>query len=269
MKYTKFIDVMRNPLRYYFAGIQYVKSFALLKNRPIDNETYEILYESHAKALRGSDAIGDGDFDLVGKIELDLLKMEGLKPDHTLIDFGCGIGRLGIQVIPYLYDGTYVGIDISKSLLNRAGSFLESVTAQSKCTVKLQHQSSDVFKFESKSIDMICAFSVFTHMEHEDTFRYLKNALSIVKPGGKFILSCLPISSADSKKIFLLEAEHDLKHRWSRVRNVITSKELITEIAVLAGWKVLHWYDGDKQNIGLPASEMKALGQSSCVLEAP
>ena len=32
----------------------------------------------------------------------------------------------------------------------------------------------------------------------------------------------------------------------------------------------LRWYDGEEENIGWPGSEkMYALGQSSCVLEAP
>jgi hypothetical protein len=42
------------------------------------------------------------------------------------------------------------------------------------------------------------------------------------------------------------------------------------EIARLAGWTPLRWYAGDEANIGLTNDGKKyALGQASCVLEAP
>ena len=48
----------------------------------IGNDTYEKLYESHAREIKNDQVIGSGDFDLIGRIELDLLKMEGLQPEH-------------------------------------------------------------------------------------------------------------------------------------------------------------------------------------------
>src|SRR5687768_10263038 len=61
---------------------------------------YEHAYEALARTHVGDDAVGGGDFDLIGRIERDLLLMEGLKPTDTLIDFGCGNGRLAIHAIP-------------------------------------------------------------------------------------------------------------------------------------------------------------------------
>jgi ubiquinone/menaquinone biosynthesis C-methylase UbiE len=46
--------------------------------------------------------------------------MEGLRPINTLVDFGCGNGRLAIKVIPALNGGTYIGIDISDTFLKKA-----------------------------------------------------------------------------------------------------------------------------------------------------
>jgi SAM-dependent methyltransferase len=61
----------------------------------------------------GAKKDGEQDWDIHGKAQLDFLISRGLKPEHTLLDFGCGTGRLACKAIPYLNDGNYVGIDIS------------------------------------------------------------------------------------------------------------------------------------------------------------
>jgi hypothetical protein len=45
------------------------------------------------------DAIG-GDFDLGGRIQLGVLLRQGLRPTDTLLDLGCGSGRLALKAIP-------------------------------------------------------------------------------------------------------------------------------------------------------------------------
>src|SRR5215211_4071190 len=74
----------------------------------VGNDTYENLYETYARELEIDQVVGPGDFDLIGRIELALLQMEGLKPEDTLVDLGCGIGRLAVHVIPTLTEGSYV-----------------------------------------------------------------------------------------------------------------------------------------------------------------
>ena len=105
-------------------------------------------------------------------------------------------------------------------------------------------------------------------MEHEDTYNYLKSARTIMRPKGKFIYSCLPITMTASKHVFNEEAKLSLDGRWGKVRSVVTSVDFMTEISKLAGWNVLKWYEGEERNIALPGGEPRALGQSSCVLEA-
>jgi hypothetical protein len=115
----------------------------------------------------------------------------------------------------------------------------------------------------------MCAFSVFTHMEHEDAYRYLVDAARVVRPGGTVVFSCLPLEFETAHQIFVNEAAFALAERWTRVRNVTTSRELMEAIATLAGWTVASWYSAD-QTFTLPESaERAALGQSVCVLRLP
>ena len=221
---------------------------------------YEGAYEVVAKTLSAGDSVG-GSFEHFGRVELDLLKLEGVKPSDAVVDFGCGTGRLAVHLVPYLASGRYVGIDISRTMLREGARR----TPKGGCKVEWSHQTTPRFDLPDASVDLMCAFSVFTHMEAEDTFRYLSDALRVVKPGGKLVLSCLPLSLAEARRIFLASAKLDLAQRWAEVRNVVTTEGMMDTLASMAGWKTLRWHRGDQ-----PAGPgLSPLGQSVCVLERP
>jgi SAM-dependent methyltransferase len=233
---------------------------------------YEAAYEDLAKRLPREQAIGGGGngswYELGGRIELGVLEMEGLQPTHTLVDFGCGNGRLAVKVIPRLSGGTYIGIDISETMLREAARLVRKAVPQPPCSVRWSKQSTPAFALASGSVDLMCAFSVFTHLEHEDTFRYLADARRVIKPQGRFVFSCLPIRLAEAQVIFRHQASLDLKTRWRGVRNVVTTVEMMDAIARMAGWRPLKWYPADRACIRVPESgECTALGQEICVLE--
>src|SRR5262249_14735578 len=115
--------------------------------------------------------------------------------------------------------------------------------------------------------DLLCAFSVFTHMEHEDTYRYLCEARRIVRPGGQMIYSCLPMTLEYARQVFLHQAARSMTERWREVRNVVTSVDLMDSIATMAGWRAVHWIRGDENYSRLPGFEGWQVGQSVCVLE--
>ena len=229
---------------------------------------YETLYESIARKLPPTQSIGGGDFELIGRIELGGLLMEGLKSGDTVVDLGCGTGRLAVHVIPRLERaGRYIGFDISKTMLAHARTLVGEKIPSPLCSVEFVHQTTPNFPLPDKSVDMVCAFSVFTHMEHEDNYRYLRGVRRIIKDEGRFIYSCLPMDLADSREVFLQQAYMDACDRWTSVRSVTTSRELMDTIARMAGWEPVRWYPGDEPSIRLPdSSELREPGQSYCVL---
>jgi|SRR6185369_9785560 len=235
----------------------------------VKNDTYEHLYETYARELQADQVVGHGDFDFIGRTQLALLEKEGLQPQHTLLDLGCGIGRLAVHVIPNLVGGSYIGIDIAETMLKRAKAKIAQAVPNPPCSVTWIKQTTPEFNLPENSVDMMIAISVFTHMEAEDSYRYLKAALGVVKPGGRFIFSCTPLTTAIGKHIFLNSAKLDLKTRWKYVRNVTTSLDYMEEIARLAGWTPLHWYAPDEVINKGPGQngEMYSLDQALCVLE--
>ena len=74
------------------------------------------------------------------------------------------------------------------------------------------------------------------------------------------------MSLPEAQPIFLAEAALDPVGRWQRVRNVITSVDLVNQIASLAGWSVVRWLPGDEGQALSSAGELRRLGQSIVVL---
>jgi ubiquinone/menaquinone biosynthesis C-methylase UbiE len=233
--------------------------------------SYEAAWEALIQESSADVAIGaNRPFDLIGRLLLAVLTEEGLEPAATLVDLGCGTGRLAVHAIPYLVGGHYIGIDIARTMLDEAQERVESTVPDSPGRVSWIHQISPAFALDAGSVDMICAFSVFTHMEHEDSYLYLKEALRIVRPGGRFVFSCLPVDTTWGEEVFLGSAGRDPQTRYRTVRNVSTSRDLMEEIARLAGWTPIRWRGGDEEDIRMPGDdEPHKFRQTICVLEAP
>jgi SAM-dependent methyltransferase len=236
--------------------------------RWVNRDIYRKLSEGLAVETSAPEVVGAGDYDGIGRTELDLLRAEGLRPEHTLLDLGCGNGRLAVHAIPYLRDGAYIGVDISRRLLAQARERVARTAAEGRCRVSWQVAAGSCrLDQPSQAADMICAFSVFTHVEHEDAYRYLVEARRVVRPDGRFVFSCLPLELALAKDFLREQAPLEFDGRWSRVRNVVTSRDLMEGLAEMAGWQVVRWYAGDEATIPTAGGDRCAtLGQSSCVL---
>lgn len=217
---------------------------------------YEALYESHAVAHPDETVVGELIF---GPIELEILVAQGLAPTNTLVDLGCGVGRLACEVAKWMHGGAYIGTDVSDSMLRRAESRLAALEGIPDCAVRWIKQRGTSFDLPDRSVDMIAAFSVFTHIEHEDTYNFLRDGLRVIRPGGRFVFSCLPMDLATARSVFESSARLEHSDRWAQVRNVTTSVDLMDAISRMAGWEQERW---------IPA-RADYFGQTVCVLQAP
>ena len=43
--------------------------------------------------------------------------------------------------------------------------------------------------------DMVCAFSVFTHLLHTETYLYLEDIRRVLRPGGRLVFSFLEFAN--------------------------------------------------------------------------
>jgi SAM-dependent methyltransferase len=244
-----------------------LKALAEMRGGASKPSHYEWAYEAHARTRSAEDAVGrKSNWDLMGRIELAYLLQAGLEPNYTLLDFGCGTGRLAVRAIPYLQGGHYIGTDISETMLTNARSLIATQFESPRARITWLKQEDETFPVATHSVDIACAFSVFTHMEPEDMYRYLKSLRQVLKADGVFVFSCLPLSLAASREIFLKEAELPLEARWSRIRSFTCSTDLVESILELANWRTESWYPGDRPVVAVPGDPtLRALGQSVCV----
>lgn len=136
----------------------------------------------HRKAIGGL-------WDEIGPLELKVLCQQGLQPQHNLLDIGCGALRGGVNIIPYLESGHYIGIEKEKSLIDAAlGVEVPKNDLQDK-NPKIYHVENlniDCIS-EPKSFDYMLAWSVWTHMTPDLIELCVKNIAPRLSEDGKFL----------------------------------------------------------------------------------
>ncbi|MGH8714783.1 MAG: class I SAM-dependent methyltransferase [Casimicrobiaceae bacterium] len=213
-----------------------------------------------------SRAVG-GSYEALGEVEKQLLIGYGLLPAHTLLDVGCGSGRLARALVRYLDEGRLLGTDIVAELLDYA---------RKGCPANWEFvQVEDVcIPFADDSADFACFFSVFTHLLHEETYCYLLEARRAVKPGGRIVFSFLeyehnwPIFEGTYKTIKEGNANEHL--------NMFIGRDAITAWAEHLGMRIVEIRAATDRFIplsrpivyddGRRVEGSAALGQSVCVL---
>lgn len=141
--------------------------------------------------------IGGGDFKEIGDGFFKLFVDYGhLKPEHKVLDIGCGLGRMARPLTQYLANGgEYWGIDIVKDAINwcnekyspRYPNFHFQVSdIYNKAYNPLgQYQAAEYkFPYEDASFDFVFLTSVFTHMFLPDVQNYLTEISRMTKSGG-------------------------------------------------------------------------------------
>jgi SAM-dependent methyltransferase len=130
-------------------------------------------------------AVG-GLWDEVGRLQLDYLVSEGLRPDDYLLDVGCGSLRGGVHFIRYLEPGHYFGVDKSRERLD-AGRSVE-LPRHGLINKHPILEVIDDFAFErlGRRFDYAIAQSVFTHLPANLVERCLHGVGAALDAGGRF-----------------------------------------------------------------------------------
>jgi len=225
------------------------------------NTNQKIKYSNHFQNL--SDKFNDtkaaeiavgGSFDKIGRIELEILKNNGLKKEDFIIDIGCGSGRLTKQLANFGVS-KYLGTDILPELLEHARKF----TPNNDWT--LSEVNNLIIPAEDGIADFVCFFSVFTHLLHEQTFLYLKEAKRVLKQNGKIIFSFLEFAVPSHWIVF----ETNLGHYENNHLNMFIEQNTIKLWAMKLGLSIQSITRGDNNQIINDIEGDKSLGQSIAV----
>lgn len=117
-----------------------------------------------------------GQFDRALKI-IDQLRLNG---DETILDVGCGDGRITAEIAKRVPHGHLLGIDISQNMIDEAQKNFGNIE-------NLTFQCVDLVKFSSdKKFDRAVSFATFHWIKDQEAA--LKNIFNVLKPGGKLNL---------------------------------------------------------------------------------
>jgi len=197
-----------------------------------------------------------GQAEYIGTIEVSILRYNGLKPHHYIIDVGCGSGRLA-KPLSECHPGKYLGSDIVDELVYYAREKIQRPDWRFEAVEYIYIPEKD------SCADMVCFFSVFTHLLHEQSYWYLEEAVRVIKPGGKIIFSFLEFRESCHWRVFI-KTLRCTKARANVPINVFISREAIEVWAKHLGLTIEAFYDAQDN-----PWKTGNLGQSLCVLSIP
>lgn len=154
------------------------------------NSDYLEAYSKHTDLRVKNDpktAIGV-EWETVGQLQFDFMKIVGLKEQHSLFDLGCGTLRGGIRFIQYLDKGNYTGVDISSETIKYAKKLVheENLSEKSPNLMLDEVKNFQFDQFGVKKFDYLLAQSVFTHLKPEHIEKCLANIRKIMHNDSKF-----------------------------------------------------------------------------------
>lgn len=186
--------------------------------------------------------VGGGDFSKIGERYLNFfVDVCGLKPDDSVLDAGCGVGRLAIPLTRYLSPpGAYRGFDVvkpgiewcSQAITPRFPHFqFEWANLYNKTYNPQGTMTAADFRFpyEDQQFDFIFLTSVFTHMLPGDVDHYLAEIARVLRPG-KFCLTTYFLLNEESRRLMASGASRlDFKYGG---RGYLTLDPTLPESAV-------------------------------------
>jgi len=218
---------------------------------------------------------------VVGIFQTLLYFIVGGRKNLTILDIGCGTGLLGIASRPFVTDsGKYIGMDVRKKEIEFCQSnfrwpnfeFIHFDVHNARYANN-QERGNKNWSIESKSIDILAALSVWTHMIGNDAQFYLAEVSRVLKSDGKaiitfFLLDKIYVDSLSQRKngvgrfhstrqenwIFdrkAYDSEHWYTPKWTKIpEDAIGVTDLrFQELLKSAGLKVSAYYPGNWKEI--------------------
>lgn len=236
------------------------------------NDSYRDHVSALERRLEADEALRlavGGEFIAVGKLVYHLLRSLGLRDGHVVVDVGCGSGRLAVQLAPFR-EIRYVGFDVVQRLVDYASEL------SGRPDWRFLVTDGSGIPCENDSADFVCFFSVFTHLVHEDTYRYFRETRRILKPGGYMVFSFLEFKIPIHWEIFAATVKSS---GTGQHLNQFIDRDGIRAWAAHSDLEVVGIFDGDKPHIPIPEEirwEHEArmgtlgnIGQSIAVLRRP
>jgi SAM-dependent methyltransferase len=204
------------------------------------------------------------------RLQMGVLKvLERIPPDSSVLDLGCGNGKVVLQLAENDFQGTYLGADFSLGLLNWAASDIPTGFQAEFRELDLTAPSWEEVLPPTK-FDIILCFATFHHIpSHSMRVSLCNNIRKFLHDEGVLYISAWQFIRSErlKKKILPWDTvnisadevdEGDYLLDWqrggsgTRYVHLFNAKEL-SQLAESSGFKVIESFDSDGEggNLGL------------------
>lgn len=195
-----------------------------LSDRSNYKATWEALSDSQYKALMniaGYD--NDSEFQRSARVTHEVLSdTVGIKGDDVFLEIGCGIGRVGKVLSPDVKK--WIGADISSGMISLAKEYLSGLN-----NVELvELPEPNLAAIPDDSVDVVYCTVVFMHLFEWDRYKYVQEAIRVLKPGGRCYFDNMDIKSDHGWKVFEECSRYPIDARPPQIGMVSSGDELET-----------------------------------------
>nr|WP_314858345.1 class I SAM-dependent methyltransferase [uncultured Undibacterium sp.] len=191
-----------------------------------------------------------------GDKQYHVLRKLGLRDGDAIYDLACGSGRTAAALRRNGWHGLYRGADIIEDLINYAGE-------KNPPFEFFVHPDFSIHAADA-SQDIIYSWSLFTHLQLEETFLYAKDCYRALKPDGIFVFSFLTLQNKQHRELFLSRV-NALENGIANVHlDMFLDQETITIMMVdILGYQLLGFTAADDES----ATPSGSFGQALAIFK--
>lgn len=187
-----------------------------------NNNNGNVVPPDELKKLVGSEK----NFETMGEHHLQsFIKLVNLKSDETVLDVGCGSGRIAIPLATCLTKGKYEGFDINKNAIDWCKDNIEKkfknfhftfIDVGNKHYNKKGSENASNLKFpyEDESFNFVFLTSIFTHLLPSELENYLSEVSRVLRKGGRCYITYFLLNEDSRRRMersdkFNFKYKHD------------------------------------------------------------
>ncbi|MGN6539133.1 MAG: class I SAM-dependent methyltransferase [Mesorhizobium sp.] len=198
----------------------------------------------------------------IGREYFEFLKQKNIKNTDYVLDFGCGGGRLGIFIVPYIKPGRYTGIDRHWEALDAFARYEIPLHGLARQRPRLVLDGSLKISKLGTTFDVILDCYASFHMKDADRLRLYKEFAASLRDTGRIFVPHSPkLSDGELASIGLEVAE---------VETVpLSFGSYLAEKKRLDTWHILQPISNDTKTVGVSNEAAPATAPAAAAASTP